>query len=77
MVITFTTETACMAVNELLQGLTAFQGENGMKAGRIRRFDISEDRANTCLPVSGCQLCACQDNWGRADIIPFLDRVGS
>lgn len=76
-VVTFTTETACMAVNELLQGLTAFQGEKGMKAGRIRRFDISEDRANTCLPVSGCQLCASQENWGRADIIPFLDRVGS
>ncbi|WP_246721671.1 ThiF family adenylyltransferase [Methylosinus sp. H3A] len=41
-VVTFTTETACMAVNELLQGLTAFRGDGGMKTERRRRFDTVE-----------------------------------
>lgn len=75
-VVTFTTETACMAVNELLQGITAFKGENGMKAGRLRRFDITEDRTNTCLPKPECPQCSGSDFWGRADVTPFLFRVG-
>jgi molybdopterin/thiamine biosynthesis adenylyltransferase len=75
-VVTFTTEIACMAVNTLLQGLTAFQGENGMKAGRRRRFDIAEDRTNTCSPKNECSQCASPDIWGKADVSPFLYRVG-
>ncbi|ACX87198.1 UBA/THIF-type NAD/FAD binding protein [Pectobacterium parmentieri WPP163] len=75
-VVTFTTETACMAVNELLQGLTSFKGEGGMKAGRRRRFDITEDRTNTCIPKLECPHCSGSDFWGKADVIPFLFRVG-
>lgn len=75
-VVTFTTETACMAVNELLQGLTAFRGDGGMKKERRRRFDTVEDRSSTCVPRAECELCAAPPNWGRADVTPFLHRIG-
>jgi molybdopterin/thiamine biosynthesis adenylyltransferase len=75
-VVTFTTETACMAVNELLQGLTAFRGDSGMKTERRRRFDTVEDRSSTCVPRSECDLCANDAIWGRADVTPFLNRIG-
>jgi molybdopterin/thiamine biosynthesis adenylyltransferase len=75
-VVTFTTETACMAVNELLQGLTAFRGGDGMKTERRRRFDTVEDRSSTCIPRAECELCANSTIWGRADVTPFLYRIG-
>lgn len=75
-VVTFTTETACMAVNELLQGLTAFRGIGGMKSERQRRFETATERSNTCLPRSECELCAQENYWGKADVTPFLYRVG-
>lgn len=74
-VVTFTTETACMAVNELLQGLTAFQGGSGMKAGRQRRFDVAEERTNTCSPKAQCPQCSTSEIWGKADVNPFLYRI--
>lgn len=75
-VVTFTTETACMAVNELLQALTAFRGEGGMKPERRRRFDAIEERTTTCSPRSECEQCATPRIWGRADVTPFLHRIG-
>ncbi|KAB7783926.1 ThiF family adenylyltransferase [Methylorubrum populi] len=75
-VVTFTTETACMAVNELLQGLTGFRGAGGMRTGRQRKFDAVEDRSTTCHPRAGCEMCAGTDVWGRGDVRPFLGRVG-
>ncbi len=75
-VVTFTTETACMAVNELLQGLTAFRGDGGMKMERRRRFDTVEDRSSTCIPRPECDVCANDAIWGRADVNPFLHRIG-
>jgi hypothetical protein len=75
-VVTFTTETACMAVNELLQALTGFRGDGGMRAGRLRRFDAVEDRSTTCSPRPGCEICGGTGVWGRADVRPFLYRAG-
>ncbi|WP_019998661.1 ThiF family adenylyltransferase [Aureimonas ureilytica] len=75
-VVTFTTETASMAVNEFLQGLTAFRGAGGMKFERRRRFDTVEDRSSTCLPRDGCEMCASAGVWGRGDVEPFLYRIG-
>ncbi|WP_232628011.1 ThiF family adenylyltransferase [Methylobacterium sp. Leaf118] len=75
-VVTFTTETACMAVNELLQALTGFRGDGGMRTGRQRRFDAVEDRATTCTPRAGCEVCAGTGLWGRGDVLPFLYRAG-
>lgn len=75
-VVTFTTETACMAINELLQGLTAFRRDGGMKTERRRRFDMVEDRSSTCASRAECELCANDTIWGRADVTPFLHRIG-
>ncbi|WP_374250325.1 ThiF family adenylyltransferase [Xanthobacter sp.] len=75
-VVTFTTETACMAVNELLQALTAFRGDGGMKPERRRRFDAIEERTTTCSPRQECEQCATPRIWGRADVTPFLHRIG-
>ncbi|GBD47021.1 ThiF family adenylyltransferase [Methylopila sp. Yamaguchi] len=75
-VVTFTTETACMAVNELLHALTAFRGDEGMKPERRRRFDAIEERTTTCSPRQECEQCATPKIWGRADVAPFLHRIG-
>lgn len=75
-VVTFTTETACMAVNELLHALTAFRGDGGMKPERRRRFDAIEERTTTCSPRQECEQCATPRIWGRGDVTPFLHRIG-
>lgn len=75
-VVTFTTETATMAVNELLQGLTGYRGDDGWAAQRIRRFDLGTDRLQGAKQNPGCILCVDQDYWGRGDVDPFMDRVG-
>jgi hypothetical protein len=43
-VVTFTTEAATMAVNELIQGLTSYRTPPGMAPGRFRQFELSQDR---------------------------------
>lgn len=75
-IVTFTTETACMAVNELLQGLTGFRGGLGMKEERRRRFDTVEDRSSTCSPRPECEMCAGPGVVGLGDVEPFMHRMG-
>ncbi len=75
-VITFTTETACMAVNELLQGLVDFRGTGGWVWQRRRRFDLCEDRRPGSKADPDCPICSATEMWGRGDVEPFLDRVG-
>lgn len=75
-VVTFTTSIACAAVDELIQGLTAFRGNTGMTHNRIRRFDRVEDRAMTCLPIQSCPVCGSESTWGRGDVTPFLGVIG-
>ena len=75
-VVTFTTETACMAVSELLQGLTDFRETGGWAWQRVRRFDIGEDRRQDARKSESCLICATQRYWGRGDTEPFLDRTG-
>ncbi|GJD34007.1 ThiF family adenylyltransferase [Methylobacterium aerolatum] len=75
-VVTFTTETACMGVNEFLQALTGFRGPGGMKDERRRRFETCEDRANKARPRPECEVCAGPGVWGLADVEPFLHRFG-
>lgn len=75
-VVTFTTETATMAVNEMLQGLIGFRGDEGWAAQRGRRFDIGVDRTQGAKQDPHCILCVDDAYWGRGDIIPFMDRVG-
>lgn len=75
-VVTFTTEAATMAVNEMLQGLTGFRHPEGMAAGRFRQFESLTDRTVSVTPYPGCMVCDQQDLWGRADVEPFLHRAG-
>lgn len=74
-VVTFTTETATMAVNELLQGLTGFRPGGGWAAQRIRRFDLGIDRLQGAKQDPHCILCGDEGYWGRGDTTPFMDRV--
>lgn len=74
-VVTFTSEIAAVAVNELLHRLTGFRGPRGYCAERVRRFDWVKD-ADT-VPGgkrnSDCPLCAQRKYDGRGDMTPFLN----
>lgn len=74
-VVTFTTEVATMAVNELFQRLTGFRGVDGACAERVRRFSDVKD-ADT-LPGAqrnpSCPLCGSASYVGRGDMRPFLN----
>ena len=74
-VVTFTTELACMGVNELLHRLQGFRGPDGHAANRVRRFHHNEDRRPGRHPRPDCPLCASKDTWGVGDVDPFMDRV--
>ncbi len=73
-VVTFTTEIACMAVNELLNRIVGFRKRN-MGFETRRRFLFSEDRATTAKPRHTCPVCGSRDAWGQGDVDPFLDIV--
>ncbi len=75
-VVTFTTATACLAVDELLQGLVGFRGPDGWAWQRSRRFDLLQDRRPGTIQDPHCPICVETNYWGRADIDPFLDRAG-
>jgi molybdopterin/thiamine biosynthesis adenylyltransferase len=76
-VVTFTTETAAMAVNELLQRLTGYRGDGSHCAERVRRFDRVKDAdvvpGGTRRPE--CPLCGSRRYDGRGDTAPFLDQA--
>jgi molybdopterin/thiamine biosynthesis adenylyltransferase/proteasome lid subunit RPN8/RPN11 len=76
-VVTFTTELASMAVNEVFQRLTAFRGNEGSSAERVRRFDEVKD--SDCIPGGirrpGCKLCGTRKYDGRGDMLLFLDQA--
>ncbi|MFY9329944.1 MAG: ThiF family adenylyltransferase [Georgfuchsia sp.] len=74
-VVTFTSEIAAMAVNELLHRLTGFRGSDGQCAERVRRLDWIKD-ADTVpggISRSECPLCGKRKYDGRGDMTPFLD----
>jgi len=75
-VVTFTTATACLAIDEMLQGLTGFRSSEGWEWQRVRRFDLMQDRRPGAAHDPDCPICTDQAYWGRGDIDPFLDRVG-
>ncbi len=75
-VVTFTTEMACVAVNEMIAAVTGFHGEGGMVSNRLRRFHAGDDRFLAAKQNEDCQVCSTNRFWGRADIDPFLDLVG-
>lgn len=74
-VVTFTTELACLAVNEMIQRLQGFRDPNGSVAHRVRKFHLDEDRRPHHDPRPGCPICSEATLWGRGDADPFLGRV--
>jgi len=74
-VVTFTTELACMAVNEMIQRLQGFRDPDGSAPHRVRKFHLGEDRRPRHDPLPACPVCAAEDIWGRGDVDPFLGRV--
>ncbi len=75
-VVTFTTEMACVAVNEMIAALTCFHGEAGMVPTRMRRFHARDDRFLSVKRQEHCPVCSSTQYWGRADTEPFLDLIG-
>ncbi|MCA1471161.1 ThiF family adenylyltransferase [Bradyrhizobium sp. IC3195] len=71
-VVTFTTELACMAANELLNRINGFRGPP-MK-NLVRKFHLMEDFKPGAKPRPGCALCDDAGYWGKGDVDPFLDR---
>jgi molybdopterin/thiamine biosynthesis adenylyltransferase len=76
-VVTFTTEVATMAVNEMFHRLIAFRGRDNHCSERIRQFQELKDSdiLSAGKPRSGCKLCDRRAYDGRGDMIPFLDMV--
>ncbi len=75
-VVTFTTEMACVAVNELVAALTGFHGEDGMIPNHVRRFHARDDRFLAVAQCPMCPVCSQVHFWGRGDVQPFLDVMG-
>lgn len=74
-VVTFTSEIAAMAVNELLHRLTGFRGPDGHCAERVRRLDWIKEADSVPGGISKpeCPLCGRRKYDGRGDMNPFLD----
>lgn len=76
-VVTFTTETAAMAVNELFQRLLGFRGSEGSWSERVRQFHVPKDHDIHAAgrPREGCKLCGNHHYVGRGDMERFLDQA--
>ncbi len=74
-VVTFTTEMAAMAVNEMIAALTGFHGMEGMIPNRVRRWHARDDRFIAHAQREGCPVCNSELSRGAGDVIPFLDMV--
>jgi molybdopterin/thiamine biosynthesis adenylyltransferase len=75
-VVTFTTEVATMAVNELLHRITGYRGIGGENAQRVRLFHRMHDLRPGVESQEDCAVCGSDDSWGLGDTEPFLGRVG-
>lgn len=74
-VVTFTTEVATMAINELFQRLNEFRGEGAHCSEHVRRLNEVKD-ADTVpggRSQPGCLLCHQRKYDGRGDMEPFLN----
>ncbi|MBP2490929.1 molybdopterin/thiamine biosynthesis adenylyltransferase [Rhizobium leguminosarum] len=74
-VIPFTTSVATMAVEELIQRLNQFRGEDGAIANRVRKFNLVED-FRPGAKKEPCRICGSERIHGLGDVQPFLGRAG-
>jgi molybdopterin/thiamine biosynthesis adenylyltransferase/proteasome lid subunit RPN8/RPN11 len=74
-VIPFTTSVATMAMEELIQRLNRFRGEDGAIANRVRKFSLVED-FRPGAAKEPCRICRSDRVHGLGDVEPFLGRAG-
>lgn len=75
-VVTFTTEVATMAANELIHRIQGFRGAEDLSNERRRNFKFYEDSKTGSHKDPTCKICGISRKyWGRGDMDPFLDRV--
>jgi len=71
-VVNFTTETACMALNELINRLTPLRIEGKNPDQITRKFDRLDGDQYRGEDNTGCRICDNRDFWGLADVDPAL-----
>jgi molybdopterin/thiamine biosynthesis adenylyltransferase len=74
-VVTFTTEVATMAINELIHRIQGFRGPEGSTASRTRQFHRNHDLRPGNASAEDCPVCGSSLYWGMGDTKPFLDQV--
>lgn len=72
-VITFTTELACVGVNEMIHRLQGFRDVD--TDNHVRKFNSDEDFYPEKEPLDYCEACGNEKNWGIGDTDPFLEIV--
>ncbi|MTH80141.1 ThiF family adenylyltransferase [Paracoccus aestuariivivens] len=75
-VVTFTTEMAAVAVDEMIAAVTGFHGSEGMIPSRVRRWHARDDRFLSVKSREHCPVCQSDEAGGAGDVEPFLDIVG-
>lgn len=73
-VITFTTQIATMAVNELLNRLIRFNKDE-MTPTKIYFFHRGVEIHPENISLNECRICGKNIYWGKGDMQPFLDMV--
>lgn len=74
-VVTFTTDVACRAVDELTHRLTGYR-RSGSVANWVRKYHLGADKRPGAAEAPRCPICGDPQDWGRGDVEPFLRRVG-
>jgi molybdopterin/thiamine biosynthesis adenylyltransferase len=74
-VISFTTSAATMAIEEMIQRINRFRGEDGDIANRVRKFNLVED-FRPGAKKEPCRICGSDRVHGLGDTQPFLGRAG-
>ena len=72
-VITFTTQIATMAVNELLNRIQQFNPDGILSPHKIIFFHRGIEIFPENIQNNDCRICGTKYYWGRGDMIPFLD----
>lgn len=73
-VITFTTEVATMAVNELIHRIVGYKRDHNVDH-YYRFFDKGIDRKPGNKPLQDCLVCGSDSYWGKGDMEPFMDQT--
>lgn len=70
-VISFTTQVAAQAINELLHMITGFMGQDRQSTEVLLRFNFTDVGTSNRKPQARC-ICSNPAKWGHGDNEPFL-----